>query len=104
MRDEFKLHLVGWDTVRTPIANGGLGIRKLTTINKASGQFLDFPNKCHEKFCYRIEKLKRDFLWSGMREDLKLHLVGWDTVRTPIANGGLGIRKLTTINKALLGQ
>ena len=46
----------------------------------------------------RIEKLQRDFLWS----DSKTHLVGWDKVCAPIANGGLGIRKLTTFNKALL--
>ena len=31
--EEFKHHLVGWDKVCTPIANGGLGIRKLTTLN-----------------------------------------------------------------------
>ena len=48
----------------------------------------------------KIEKLQRDFLWS----DSKTHLVGWDKVRVPIANGGLGIRKLTTFNKALLGK
>ena len=48
----------------------------------------------------RIEKLQRDFLWS----DSKTHLVGWDKVCAPIANSGLGIRKLTTFNKALLGK
>ena len=48
----------------------------------------------------RIEKLQRDFLWG----DSKTHLVGWDKVCTPIANDGLGIRKLTTFNKALLGK
>ena len=32
------------------------------------------------------------------------HLLGWDKVCMPIANGGLGIRKLTTFNKALLGK
>ena len=48
----------------------------------------------------RIEKLQRDFLWS----DSKTHLVGWDKVCAPIANGGLGKRKLTTFNKALLGK
>ena len=48
----------------------------------------------------KIEKLQRDFLWG----DSKTHLVGWDKVRAPIANGGLGIRKLTTFNKALLGK
>ena len=47
-----------------------------------------------------IEKLQRDFLWV----DSKTHLLGWDKVCMSIANGGLGIRKLTTCNKALLGK
>ena len=46
----------------------------------------------------KIEKLQRDFLWG----DTKTHLLGWDKVCMP--NGGLGIRKLTTFNKALLGK
>ena len=48
----------------------------------------------------KIEKLQRDFLWG----DSKTHLLCWDKVCIPIANGGLGIRKLTTFNKALLGK
>ena len=48
----------------------------------------------------RIEKLQRDFLWG----DSKTHLVGWDKVCAPIANSDLGIRKLATFNKALLGK
>ena len=47
----------------------------------------------------KIEKLQRDFLWG----DSKTHQLGWDKVCMPIANGGLGITKLTTFNKALLG-
>ena len=34
----------------------------------------------------------------------KTHLVGWDKVCAPLENGGLGVRKLTTFNKALLGK
>ena len=34
--------------------------------------------------------------------DNKTHLVGWYKVCVPLAKGGLGIRKLTTFNKALL--
>ena len=30
--------------------------------------------------------------------------MGWDKVCAPKANGGLGIRKLTIFNKALLGK
>ena len=46
----------------------------------------------------KIEKLQRDFLWG----DPKTHLLGWKKICMPKANGGLGIRKLTTFNKALL--
>ena len=48
----------------------------------------------------KIERLQRDFLWGNS----KLHLVGWDKVGTPLINGGLGVRKLITFNKALLGK
>ena len=48
----------------------------------------------------KIEKLQRDFLLY----DTKTHLLGWNKVCMPIANSGLGIRKLTTFNKALLGK
>ena len=53
---------------------------------------------------HRIEKLQRDFLWGGMGNDSTHHLVGWDKVCTPKAKGGLGIRSLVLLNKALLGK
>ena len=51
-----------------------------------------------------IEKLQRDFLWGGMGNDFKHHLVGWDKVCVPKAKGRLGIRSLVLLNKALLGK
>ena len=48
----------------------------------------------------KIERVQRDFLWG----DSKTHLVGWDKVCAPLKNGGLGVRKLPTFNKALLGK
>jgi len=50
----------------------------------------------------RIEKLHRDFLWGGLGEDFKYHLVSLSTVCSPISEGGLGIRNLRTFNKAVL--
>ncbi|XP_035551157.1 uncharacterized protein LOC118349717 [Juglans regia] len=52
----------------------------------------------------RIEKLYRDFLWSGMRDEFKFHLVSWDQVYRPILSGGLEIKNLRTFNQALLGK
>lgn len=53
---------------------------------------------------YRIEKLQRDFLWGGLGEECKFHLVMWETVCRPISNGGLGIRNVRTFNRSLLGK
>ena len=52
----------------------------------------------------RIEKIQRNFLWGGLGDGFKHHLVGWNTVCCPIANGGLGIRKAAGTNRALLGK
>ena len=52
----------------------------------------------------RIEKIQRNFLWGGIGDEPKFHLVKWATVCTPIALGGLGIRKVRLFNEALLGM
>lgn len=51
-----------------------------------------------------IEKLQRDFLWGGLGEEFKFHLVKWETVCRPISNGGLGIRNVRTFNWALFDK
>jgi hypothetical protein len=52
----------------------------------------------------RIEKLQQDFLWGGLGEEFKYHLVSWSKVCSPISEGGLGIRNLLMFNRALLGK
>ena len=52
----------------------------------------------------RIEKLQRDFLWGGIGDEPKFHLVKWATICTPIASGDLGIIKVRLFNEALLGK
>ena len=51
----------------------------------------------------RIEKIQRDFLWGGRLEG-KVHLINWKVVCSPKEEGGLGIRKIDLLNKALLGK
>ena len=51
---------------------------------------------------HRLEKLQRDFLWCGMEEKPKYHLVNWSHICSPFENGGLAIRDLGRFNKALL--
>lgn len=51
----------------------------------------------------RLEKIQRDFLWGGGALEKKPHLVNWSLVCTN-KEGGLGIRRLVALNKALLGK
>ncbi|RVX18962.1 putative ribonuclease H protein [Vitis vinifera] len=52
----------------------------------------------------RLEKLQRDFLWGGANGEKKTHLVKWEVVCADKEKGGLGLRKLACLNKALLGK
>jgi hypothetical protein len=47
----------------------------------------------------RIEKIQRDFLWGGLNDEAKIHLVEWDKVCSPMDEGGLGIRNLEGLIK-----
>ncbi|RVW95136.1 putative ribonuclease H protein [Vitis vinifera] len=52
----------------------------------------------------RLEKLQRDFLWGGGSMERKAHLVNWERVCVGKEKGGLGLRKLVHLNKALHGK
>ncbi|CAL1356777.1 unnamed protein product [Linum trigynum] len=49
-----------------------------------------------------LEKVQRDFLWSGNQDKEKFHLASWELCKTAKDRGGLGIRDLEVHNKALL--
>ena len=52
----------------------------------------------------RLEKLQRDFLWSGLGTEFNFHLVSWPKICEPVCSGGLAIRNLRSFNQALLGK
>ncbi|RVX13534.1 Transposon TX1 uncharacterized 149 kDa protein [Vitis vinifera] len=52
----------------------------------------------------RVEKTQRDFLWGGGNLEGKVHLIKWDAVCTEKHKGGLGLRRIATLNRALLGK
>ncbi|CAL1404024.1 unnamed protein product [Linum trigynum] len=50
----------------------------------------------------KLEKIQRDFIWSGRQGENKLHLVPWDVCKAPKRFGGLGIADLRIRNQSLL--
>ncbi|XP_023927687.1 uncharacterized protein LOC112039077 [Quercus suber] len=94
--EKIERKLAGWKKLY--LSKDGRLILLKSTLSSLPTYFLSFltiPTHVANK----IEKLQRD-LWG----DTKTHLLGWYKVCMPMANGGLGIRKLTTFNKALLGK
>ena len=95
--EKIEWKLAGWKKLY--FSKGGRLTLLKSTLSSLSTYFLSLfiiPTYVAN----RIEKLQINFLWG----DSKTHLVGWDKVCAPITNGGLGIRKLTNFNKALLGK
>ena len=50
----------------------------------------------------RLERIQRDFLWGGGALERKPHLVEWFIICSDKRKGGLGVRNLPLLNKALL--
>ena len=96
--EKIERKIAGWKKLYL-LKGGRLTLLKSTLSSLPTYFFLSlFTIPTH--VANEIEKLQRDFLWV----DSKTHLLGWDKVCMSIANGGLGIRKLTTCNKTLLGK
>ena len=95
--EKIERKLAGWKKIY--FSQGGRLTLLKSTLSTLLTYFLSlFTILTH--VANKIERLQRDFLW----RDSKTHLVGWDKVCAPLENGGLGVRKLTTFNKALLGK
>jgi hypothetical protein len=52
----------------------------------------------------RLEKIQRDFLWGGIGDEFKYHLIKWSQVCKSMKFGGLGVRNLVKFNQALMGK
>ncbi|XP_077246059.1 uncharacterized protein LOC143885903 [Tasmannia lanceolata] len=46
-----------------------------------------------------IEKIFKKFIWSGSNQTKNIHLIAWDNLCKPKAEGGVGIRHLRDINQ-----
>jgi hypothetical protein len=99
--DLMSRRLAPWK--RTYLSKGGkIALIKSTLSNLPTYMMSLFPIPA--LVAKRIEKIQRDFLWGGMNDETKLHLVEWDKVCSPLDEGGLGIRNIRRFNQALLGK
>ena len=99
--EKMERRLAGWK--RLYLSKGGRLTLIKSTFSSLSTYFLSlFP--IPSSVAKRIEQIQRDFLWGGLGEEFKYHLVNWRTICTPLPMGGLGIRQTIPFNQALLGK
>lgn len=53
---------------------------------------------------YTCHKIIRRFLWRGAENSNKIAWLNWETICKVKEDGGLGIKDLSSFNKALLGK
>ena len=99
--EKLEHQLAGWK--RLYLSKGGRVMLIKSTLANVPTYYLSlFPIPV--SVAKRIEKIQRNFLWGGLGEEFKYHLVKWMEICTPIKEGGLGIRNLLVFNRALLGK
>lgn len=52
----------------------------------------------------KLEQIQRTFLWTRVEEKKRMSLVKWEKVCLPKTHGGLNIRNIQNMNKALLSK
>jgi hypothetical protein len=86
--EKMERRLAGWKKLY--LSKGGRVTLIKSTLSNLPTYYLSlFPVPV--SVANRIEKIQRDFLWGGMGDEPKMHLVNWDQVCRPLRAGGLGI-------------
>ena len=99
MEEHFRKKLALWK--RQYISKGGritLIKSTLSSLPLCLMSILPLPRMVR----LRLDQVQRNFLWGEGALVQKLHLVKWDTICLERRNGGLGVKNLSIMNKALL--
>ena len=99
IEERFRKRLTLWK--RRYISKGG----RLTLIQSTlSCLLVYFMSLFHLpiRVTLRLEQIQKDFMWGRGNMDKKPHLVKWSMVCANKRNGGLGVRNLSILNRALL--
>ncbi len=79
--ERMEKRLVGWKKLY--LSKGGRLILIKSTLSSLPSYYLSLFPLPMDVAC-RLEKLPRDFLWGGMGDEHKFHLVNWHQVCSPI--------------------
>ena len=99
--ERVEKRLASWK--RLYLSKGGKITLIKSTLSSIPTYFLSlFPIPA--KVANQLEKFQRDFLWCGLVEKPKFHLVNWSHICAPLRARGLAVWNLRSFNQALLGK
>ena len=99
--DKIHSKLVGW---KCSLLSQARKVIVLNSILKSVPLYALSVLKILRKFSLAIEKIQKTFLWTGVENQKRLPLIAWENVCMPFEKGGLGLRRITTMNKFLLAK
>nr|KYP48048.1 LINE-1 reverse transcriptase isogeny [Cajanus cajan] len=70
----------------------------LSTIPSYTMQSVYLPRST----CDEIDRICRDFLWGGSRNNRRFHAIGWNKVCMAKEPGGLGLRSIRNVNTSFM--
>jgi hypothetical protein len=98
---KMEAKLAGWK--RMYLSKGGRLTLIKSTLSNIPTYYLSLF-QVPVRVAKRLEKIQRDFLWGGVGDEFKFHLVNWSKICMTTEAGGLGVRNLVHFNQALLGK
>ena len=101
IEERFRKRLASWKIQY--ISKGGRATLIRSTLSSLPIYYLSLF-RMPQKVCAKLERIQRQFLWGGSDRDKKISLVRWATVCTDKRKGGIGIKRFSNMNKALLSK
>jgi hypothetical protein len=87
IQEKMEDKLFGWQWMY--LSKGGRVTLIKSTLSSLPTYFLSLC-PIPVSVALHIDKIQRDFLWGGLGEGKKFHMVNWNQVCQPLRSGGLG--------------
>lgn len=97
--EHMKSKLVAWKGKHLSFASR---VTLAKSVIEALSLYPMMATKIPKAVLQDIHKMQRAFIWGDDENGRHVHAVNWDTVTKPKYLGGLGLRRLSTMNDACL--